>query len=250
MSIAVASIILDSLRELGIYQPGQALSAADGDFGLTRLNQLFDNWNAQKEAVWVEEFKTFTFVPNQQDYTIGPSGADFTVANNRPVDIDGGNVLLNNVSPVVSNPLNVRDYQWWLNLTVRAVTTTFPTDVYYEPGWPNGTLHFWPKPTAAYGLELVMRNTLATVTITQSVTMPPGYQNAIMLTLAEDIAAAYTGAEAPAPTVKKAQQARARIYRNNDFTPRITTQDAGMPSTDRNRSAFNYRTGLNMTVNR
>lgn len=249
MSIDVSLIIQDSLREIGVVQLGATVKTADADFCLGRLNQLFDNWNAQQECVWVEEFKTFTFIPNQQDYTIGPSGADFTVLNNRPVDIQGGNVLLNTTTPTVSNPLNVRDYQWWLTLTVRAVTTTFPTDVYYETGWPNGTLHFWPKPSIAYGLELALRNTLAQVVMTNTVTMPPGYQNAIMLTLAEDISTAY-GANLSPLTVKKASEARARIYRNNDFTPRLTTQDAGMPSMYRNRSAFNYRTGLNITTNR
>lgn len=244
-----AALIQDSLRELGVLAQGQPLDDNDAAFGLGRLNQIFDNWNADRQAVWVEEFHEFAFVADQQDYTIGPSGADFTVANARPVVIDNANVLLDNVDPVVSNPINIRDYQWWANLTVRAVTTTFPTDLYYAPDWPNGTLHFWPKPTTAYGLELVCRVTIGAATIQQTVTVPSGYQNALMLTLAEDLAPAY-GRSLLAKTEQKAREARARIFANNTIVPTLVTVDAGMPRGGRNRSAFNYRTGLNMVVTR
>lgn len=248
-SVAVRSLISDSLYELSALAAGQIVDDDLGSFCVSRLNQLLDNWNATREAVYAEEFREFVFTPNQQDYTIGPSGADFTVPNSRPVAIDGANAILDNVSPAVQNGINIRDWQWWLDLNVRAVTTTYPTDLYYEPNWPNGILHFWPKPTSAYGLELVMRNTLAQITINSTINYPPGYQNAIMLTLAEDIATPL-GRPLPDVTAKKAQQARARIFANNDMPRRLWTQDAGMPSTNRYQSSFNYRTGQNLTGNR
>jgi hypothetical protein len=49
--------------------------------------------------------------------------------------------------------------------------------------------------------------------------------------------------------MKKAREARNRIFINNDFTPSLTTQDSGMPSPNRNRCTFNYRSGLDMNVN-
>lgn len=248
-SATVLSVLTDSLQELNVLGQGESLGSDLSAFVLGRFNQLLDNWNAKREAVFVEKFETFTFIANQQDYTIGPSGADFTTANNRPVSIEAANVILNNVTPTVQNPINLRDYQWWANLTVRAVTTTFPTDCYYAPDWPNGILHFWPKPTIAYGLELVYRNTLSQVTLADTISLPPGYQNALMLTLAEDIAPGLGRVVLPS-TTQKAREARARIFANNDFTPRLVTQDAGMPSHNRNRSSFNYRTGLNITVTR
>lgn len=236
--------------EINVAGSGESFGADDAAFFLGRLNQLIDNWNAQREAIVAEEFLTFTFVANQQDYEIGPTAADFTVTS-RPVSIEGANVLLDNVSPVVSNPIVMRDYQWWLDLTVRAVSTTFPTDCYYEPSYPNGVLHFWPKPTTPYGLEIAVRQVLAQTTINGQLVLPPGYQNALMLTLAEDCAPAY-GALALGSlplTREKARQARNRIFINNDLTPRLTTQDAGMPSNNRNRCTFNYRSGLDMLTN-
>lgn len=250
-SVTVEALIKDALLEIGVMDGGQSLSAANGDFCVGRLNQVFDNYNAMAEMSFVEEFNTFTFIANQQDYTIGPAGGspDFTMVNARPSSIDGANVILDNVTPSVRNPINVRDYQWWQSVSVREVTSTFPTDLYYEASWPNGILHFWPKPTAAYGLELLTSHTFAQVTISDTLNLPSGYHNAIMLTLAEDVASAY-GRQITPLTRTKAREARDRILTVNTFVPRLQTQDAGMPSNTRNRASFNYRTGLDMNTNR
>ncbi len=250
-SVGVSNLIKDSLMELGVIQGGQAVSADYAEFCVGRLNQIFDNYNAMREASYVERFDTFTFTPSQQDYTLGPAAGspDFVIVNARPSSIDAANVILDNVSPSVRNPIAIRDWQWWASVSVREVTTTFPTDLYYEPGWPNGTLKFWPEPTAAYGLEIVTTNTFGMVVITDTLNMPSGYQNAVMLTLAEDIASPFGVTLLPL-TATKAREARARIFAVNNFSPRLRTQDAGMPSNSRNRASFNYRTGLDMNTNR
>ena len=250
-SVAVSTLIKDSLIEIGVLAGGSNPTPDQSDLCVRRLNQIFDNYNVMREASYVEQFDTFTFIASQQDYTIGPAAGspDFTISNARPSGIDAANVILNTVSPSVRNPINVRDWQWWASVSVRAVTTTFPTDVYYEPGWPNGTLKFWPKPTVAYGLELVTTNTFAQVSVTDTLNMPSGYQQAVMLTLAEDIASPFGQTVLPLTTTK-AREARARVFSNNTFTPRLRTQDAGMPSNSRNRASFNYRTGLDMNTNR
>jgi hypothetical protein len=250
-SVAVRDLLTDAAREVGIVAQGETLSAPDTSFTLGRLNQILDSWNAIREAVYDETFETFTFIANQQDYTIGPDSADFTVTS-RPVSLEGANVILDTVSPSVRNPITLRDYQWWMNLTVRSVSTSFPTDLYYSPGWPNGTLHFWPTPTTPYGLELVIRLVLtAPVTINTTLSLPVGYERALMLTVAEDLVSGFGVPESKVPRLNtKARKAREVIFRNNAFTPRLTTQDAGMPSQDRNRSSFNYRTGLDTNVNR
>lgn len=248
MPDTVRDIITDSLVELGAYDPGEAPSARLFEFALSRYNQIIDNWNAQREAVYAETFLEFTFIPGTQEYTIGPESADFTVAQ-RPVSVEGANVLLNNTSPTVKNPITMRDYQFWQNLVVQEVTTTFPTDCWYEANWPNGILHFWPKPTTDYGLQLTVRQVLSAVTVNTTFAMPPGYRNAIMLTLAEDLSPAL-GKDLSPVTMQKAREARNRIFINNDWTPTLQTFDSGMPSNGRNRSSFNYRTGLDMQTSR
>ncbi len=242
------ALITDALMELNVMGGGETLSATDAEFCAGRLNQIIDQWNGQSEAVFAESFDTFTFVPNLQTYTLGPSAADFAMTN-RPVRIDGANVILNNVTPDVRTPIAVVDYDWWLAQQVRSITTTYPLVVYYAPDWPNGTLHFWPKPTTAYGLELMTWGSLDQVTITSNLSMPQGYNRALMLTLAEDVATPY-GRPLPPETRRKATEARSIIFGNNTTPVGISTQDAGMPKARQTRASFNYRTGQNMPQTR
>lgn len=243
-SVPVLTVLSDALFEVNSLSPGETIEPGLGEFVLGRANQILDNWNAQREAVWAEEFLEFTFVPNQQTYTIGPNAADFSVSV-RPVSIELANVVLN-TNPPVFVPITVRDYQWWAGVSVRNISGTYPTDVYYQPDWPNGELNFYLIPTVAYGLELVTRVALGVLTMQGVLNMPPGYQNALMLTLAEDIGPAL-GKQISPKTETKARQARARIFANNSFVPQIATQDAGMPSSNRNRTDWNFLNGGTIT---
>ena len=104
MPITARDICQDALYELRALAPDtDVIDERLGTFVLSRLNQLVDLWNATRELVYCQVFQSFTFVPAQADYTIGPASEtpDFVVTGNRPVVIDGANVILNNVSPAV-----------------------------------------------------------------------------------------------------------------------------------------------------
>jgi len=243
MSVAVDTLVTDAYREIQVFGVGQTPDADTSDWAVRKLQRLLNLWNADSQTVWALTFLEETIVPNLNPSTIGPSGATFTVAQ-RPVKLYGANVILNNVSPVIRTPLTLRDWQWWQLQSVQAVTTTFPTDLYYSPDWPNGSIYLWPLPTIAYGLELVVANVLSdTLTISDTLDVPPGWQEALTLTLAEGLAGAY-GAAIPPKLDWDARQARAIIFGDNDRVPLFATRDSGMTAHARSRPSFNYRTGL------
>jgi hypothetical protein len=241
MPVTTRQVLTDALVELGVYDIAQVPSDADMRVMLGKLNRLLDNWNAERAAVYAETFATFTLVPNQQIHTIGPADSTPTwEVTQRPVSIDGANVVLNNVSPAVYTPIAVHDVDWWRGLSVPGVTSQFPTDLYYEASWPLGQVYLWPVPTVAYDVELQLRFVLAELGLADEFSLPPGYKDAIVLTVAEQAARSF--GKPVDPTLRMdAAKARARIFANNDVTPRITTNDAGMPSPS--RPYFNYRTG-------
>lgn len=242
MPVTGNQLVSDAMLELGVIHPNEGLSADLATFGLGRLNLIVDTWNAERDKAIVEEFNQYTFTPSLSPHTIGPTGATFTVSQ-RPVRIDGASVVLNTSTPNVLVPITVWDYQWWNDQTVPDLETDFPTDLYYEPAWPNGKLFFWPVPTVAYGVELVTAGVLSAFALNTSVSLPPGYQSAYLYTLAEDLCNAL-GKAMPVDLPKKASKARARIGANNVLTPRLQTQDSGMPTAPTNRSEWNYLTGL------
>lgn len=246
MAVTGLTIITDALVECGVHDPVETPSAEDTTFALRKLNRLINNWNAEREAVYASTFLTFTLTPSLSPHTIGPTGATWTVTQ-RPVSLEAAHLVLAGSSPVAQIPIRVRDAAWWSTVSVQALTSTIPTDVYYDPAWVNGNLYFWPVPTAAHSVQLWVRAVLAEYALATTFSLPPGYQDAITLTLAEEIGPAFH-APPSLVTIQSAKAARARIFSKNTTAPPLTTRDAGMPGGGSGRAGyFNYRSGQHFT---
>lgn len=232
----------DAARELGVVGEGNSLGAGDATYLLGVLNRLLDNWNAERAAVYAASFDAFTLVPALSPHTIGPGTALPTwIMSQRPVELTGASLILTGSDLPIYLPITIRDAQWWSDQTVPSLSTSIPTDVYFQADWPLGKLYFWPVPTAAYQVELVTRVLLTQVALTDDLDVPPGYRDAITLTVAEQSARGF--GRPPNPDLAgSAARARARIFANNDVTPTLQTQDSGMPS--HRGSYLNWRSGL------
>lgn len=239
MATILDAIVTPMLRTLNICGAVDAPEAEDAALALEITNRIFDSWNADRNASWAERFDDFVFTPSLNPHTIGPSSATWATTL-RPVSIEWASVGLNNVSPTVYTPINVRDYNWYKQQAVPGLTTTMPTDVYYQPDVANGKLYFWGIPTVAYGCRLWYRTVLAQVTLATTFTMPPGYLDAVINTGAEMCTLPF---RRPLPPLleKLARKARARIFDNNIIIPRIATQDSGMPGQSMGGGNFNWR---------
>lgn len=241
MSTAL-DIITNAMMEMGAIAQGETPSAADAAFALSKLNRLFDQWNARKLFVFCQNFNSYTIQPNLQPHTIGPTGATFNVPI-RPVKISNANIVLNNITPNVRFALKIRDADWWAANRVQGVTTTLPTDLYYQPSWPNGNLFLWPVPTVAYLVELETWNTNAAVSLTTPFLYPPGYEDAITYTLAITLCPAFGRAVDPTllTLAVKAMQTIQGV--NSSPPPGIVLAGQGVPGGDQ-RPYFNYISGL------
>lgn len=238
------TIVQAALQEHNLV--GVADAPASGpmaDLVLAKLNRLLDRWNADRAMVYSSVFAAYTLTPGHQPHLIGPglSLPDFA-ASQRPVSIEGANIIITTTAPNIRTPLTLRDDEWWRTNAVQGIASTIPTDLYYSADWPNGSIYLWPVPQTAYQLELQLRVILANVTLATTINLPPGYQSAIELTLAEDIANSFGQVVTP-KLEQLAREARALIMGVNDVTPRIATRDAGMPGG--RGGGYNYRTGMN-----
>lgn len=240
MSVLVPTLLANSMKEIGALASGEAPNANEQADVLGKLNRMLDRWNTQRLYAYNVNFANYTLTPNLSPHTIGPTGT-FTVSV-RPVEIYAAALILNNVTPNVTMPLALRDDTWWAHQRVKSLKTSVPTDLYYSPDFPNGSLFFWPIPNTAYGMELESRVILASVVIGDTLNLPPGYEDAITLSLAEDICAMFQKSPSPSLT-SSAMRARAAIRSTNSFSPRISTVDAGMPSGGNTRTNWNYLTG-------
>lgn len=222
-------ICTQAMLEINVNDPVDAPAPSDLNFVLNKLNRLLDNWNADRNAVAADLFSTFTLTPALNPHTIGvtANAPTWAVSGNRPVSIEGVVLILAGTAPTARLSLTKRDAQWWQNLSVPTVTSQVPTDFFYNPTWPNGSLYLFPVPSAAYQVQLWSRIVLAQLALSDTFTLPPGYWDAITLTLAEDISDTFERPASPS-LVERARRARARIFSNNIEIPRLSTRDAGM----------------------
>lgn len=243
-AVIVNDLIAQSLYELNVVPAGQAPAQTQVDFCLTRLNQIFDDWNSERLYVYSDDFPQFTLVPSLAPHTIGPTGT--FVVDERPVSIEGITIILGgaNAGRVT---VKKRDKQWFQNQQVPLIEDSVASGFYYNATEPDGEINFYPVPSTAYDVQLWIRSLLSSVEQFDSIDLPQGYRSALMMTLAEQVAGPmrkpWTQDQA-----RQASNARARIQTNNAWTPRIATRDSGMPrSTVQRRSTWNWKTGNSVT---
>lgn len=232
-----------AFREARILKRPQGLdSNAELQDGLIFLNELIDQWAARDCYAYTTTFRTFSFTPGHQPYLVGPGLAapDF-LAFQRPTSIKSANVILNISNPPVDVPIRLRDRAWWAEERVKGIQSNIPTDLYYEPDYPNGQLFFWPVANYPYGLRLEVNITLLQFqTLDDTFLAPQAYQAALTLTLAERLSDIW-GTEPPPNLARRALKARDALQSNNDRAPRISSADWGTFS--RPSGDFNYMTG-------
>jgi hypothetical protein len=225
-SVVVSDLITDAFTEIRAARAGDVLAPELMAWGLGKLNRLLDRWNADPRADFNAGFASYTLTPSHQPHTIGPSAADFAVTQ-RPATIEGANLILTTVSPVVRLPLTLRDKAWWLAVSVRSLSTSIPNYLYYDPDWPNGNLNLWPVPSTAYQIELLTAGVFDVLSLTDAFWLPFGYRDAVTLTLAEELAPG-VGQKVDPSTAASANAARALIFSANDDAPYLRTQDSGL----------------------
>lgn len=187
-----------------------------------------------------------TATPNGQAiYTTPPLDVfpQYLTSQQRPEKIVDANIILNNLNPIVKCPLRIRDKDWWIANSIPSVPTSIPTDLYYEPGFPNGQIYLWPLQNVNYGLELEVWTNLSQFTsLTQQFFLPQGYEDAVTYGLAVSLAPSY-GRPLDATLSALATNAKGKIQTRNSQSPKMATRDTGIPRGNRGGTLFNWLNG-------
>lgn len=239
MSIIVNAFLTAALAEIRVARAGDVVNPDDMDLALTIFNEYLDALNAEDRALYTTQFATYVLTPALQPHTIGVTADNPTwaIATARPVEIIRADLI---ISSTVRQPIAIRDNAWWMNVRVPTVASSIQTDLMYSADWPNGSIYFWPVPTTAYSVLLEVNTLLAQVALTDTFTLPPGYQQALRLSVAELMAPAF-GQQVSAQTRAAAAEARDRVWGNNIAIPTLVTRDGGMPGGQ--SGGFDFRSG-------
>ncbi len=165
-----------ALTEIGVADPGVTPATEERNWGLTKLNQLLSSWSAQALPIYQITRETFV-LSGAGSYTIGTGQ---TWSTTRPVKIKAAAYTANGV--IV-----------WLDVVPAEVWADGGRNriLYYDHGYPNGTVWLRPAPTDGT-LELYSYKPLTSfATLNTAIALPDGYERALQLNLAVDLAPSF-----------------------------------------------------------
>ena len=208
----VRDIVTAALRELGVKAAGEVVTADEADSGLEELNRLVDQWAGERLLIYRVTRTTWT-ISATQNYTVGTGG---TVNVVRPVYLDHVNLIDTSTDPDQETPLTPLTDDGWAAITQKAATSTQPTNWYYNPTFPLGTLSLWPIPSSAtlQGALYAPQQTSEFTSLDEVISLPPGYRRMLVKNLARDLAPSY-GRPVHPELKEEAIESKATVKRNN-----------------------------------
>jgi hypothetical protein len=189
MAITGAQLVTDALLQATILGVDQQLPDNMAQLALRRLNRMKDSWANVSDLIFVTGSDSFTMTPALATYSTS------LLANGRPAAIDSMWVVFSNIS----YPVTMRDQQWFDSITYKP-TPAIPNNCYYNAGMPNGTFSFYPTPYAAFTCNVVRMDAIVgAITLMTNLSFPPGYEKALVDSLAVDVFPTFKGTRTPIP---------------------------------------------------
>lgn len=236
--MATANDLIEaSLRDLNVLAAGEDADAVDSVDGLEALNRLLNQYKTENLRMFTVTRTTWTIVASQASYTVG-SGGDVNVT--RPVMIEHVRYIDTTASPDLELRLNPLTEDAYAKIRQKARTATLPTSYYYNPTYSSGlaTLYLFPIPTSS-DLEgaLYARAEIGEFSaVTDTVSLPPGYERMIVKELALELAPSYNRQPSPL-LLKQAADARNAVERAN---VRMTDLDVDSGALVQSREGVGY----------
>jgi len=189
------TLIADALLDLGVLAEGETAGADEEASALRTMNRMLDSWDAEKLRLYTVARTEATIVSGTATYTVG-SGGDFDVG--RPASVDqivGLNYQDTSGTNDREQPLHRHTEESWSQVAIKDTQSTYPTSYYYDANFSSGlaTITLYPVPTGTT-LELVLyawTHLSQVTTVTNTVTLPPAYERAIVKNLAIELAPSY-----------------------------------------------------------
>jgi hypothetical protein len=238
-------LITDALILTGALAQGETPGANDAADAFRRLNRMVSLWKNQRLTCYVVEENVYPLVGSQQEYTIGPGG-DFDQF--RPQWLSYCDLILANTSPVVSIKVNIITVKDWSFQSVKAQTSTQPTQVYYYTQFPQtgadaglGKLIFWPTPTHVNSVRLYCpRGIDAFADLSTDYSFPPGYEDALEYNLAVRLIQAGMGLRSNLSDIAPMAKETLGVIKRANIQPVVASIDPALwPS----QPKWNWRIG-------
>lgn len=205
----VQTLVNRAARLLGQVAPNSALAADESADALVAINAMMDAWKNEELLVYARQDESLNLVAAQASYTLGPGG---DLGTTRPVRIDDAYVVYLGYSYPGVKIISDQVYDAIPN---KSSQSTYPSQINYRATMPAGTLYVYPVPSVASVLHLLTWTPLtAFAALTDTVSLPPGFEDAIAANLAIALAPEYE-CDPRDSVIKMARESKASIKRIN-----------------------------------
>lgn len=223
MATTAGDIITDALQMLGVYAPGETLSAADASRALVVLNDMLDSWSNESLSCYAILSQSTTLIPGVSQYTIGPGGAVNSTRPLRLINGPGAAFILDDNGNRYG--VDVVPLDQWNLIGNEEVDSDVPNTLWYDPQFPLGVLNFFPIPNIGWTANWTSYLQLSDfASLTTPVSLPPGYNLALKANLAAELNPYFTSQPLPPDVQRKAMMSKGNIKRTN-MRPLVAVYD-------------------------
>ena len=206
-------VIKRALRLNGTYSIGEEPSSDEAADCLAALNDMIGSMSNEGLLIYAPTLDTITLSAGVGSYTVGPSGSTVTT---RPVEVLDSSYI---VYGDVSYPLEILAIQNYNDIALKTSAGSVPNCLYVYSAMPDITVTAYPTPGASMTLKLWSNKLIQSfASLTDVVTLPPGYERMLAYNLAVDIAPEYEVDIKPA-VMQVADSSRRTIKRTNTKPP-------------------------------
>ena len=230
----IGDLITEALQELGVVEAGGTPTGNDSTLGLRKINDLVDQWAAERLLIYTVGSTSFAIAASDATYTVG-SGGNINTA--WPVEIDHVTYKDTSLSTPVEVELTKLTPDAWAKMPIKGLTSAYPQAFYFDRAFTSslGTLNLWPVPTSSTLTGYLYAPTPVSEfsALTTSVTLPPGYRRLIVKSLVCELAPAFGRSGAVQLSQQQADEAKRVVKAANTPLLDLSIDSGALPGNRR-----------------
>lgn len=219
MATVQAAVINRALRLINALAAGDSPTTDESNDALATCNAMLDAWRLERLTVYAYQEESLTLTSGAASKTIGPSG---DLVGTRPVDIEAAWIVEGDQSYEVTR----MEEDEYAAIPNKSLSTDRPTRFLYRGTHPNATLITWPVANGSKTMKIVTRVPFSTLALADTLTVPPGYEDAIVFNLAIRLAPEYEKTPSD-EVIVLARQTKGAIKSHN-LRPIVTYSELGL----------------------
>lgn len=203
--MATAKQIIESaLRTIGVLASNEEGQPAELQDALFTLNGMLGDWSNDNLLINTRNERVFDLIEGKQNYTYG-IGGDFD--SQRPMSIEFAQI--NDGETYVCESLGLVQYKELFSTEKQR-----PIGYYFDPSYPLATIRFNSVPINSKFKITTIEPFSKFDNIVNNINLPDGYDRALKLNLAVELASEYNG-RLTQETIALAEDAKRKIQIRN-----------------------------------